>query len=270
MVESIAMHRWQFGSDIGERKFLFAPEAFLHPAKMHLGLLRRLLMTYTDVDDVLLDPMAGSGSLMLGAYLFRNVILRDLQPEYVDLMRLSEPVLRQQAGMLCGSIDIGQANAKSADYPKFKHIISSPPYGFETGKGITPERLERIRRAGWFHKTQGMSASAWTGGYKYAGGSENAGNKSGGSYWKEMRLVYANCVRQMDTGALMVLVIKDHFRRGKRICVVDQTITEVTALGLRLKDRHERHISNPSLWQRLRKESGAPVLEHEDVLVFEK
>lgn len=66
----------------------------------------------------------------------------------------------------------------------------------------------------------------------------------------------------------MVLVIKNHYRRGSLIDVVGQTVDVVTGLGLSLIARHGRFIDNPSLWQRRRREQGLPIVDVEDVLVF--
>lgn len=58
---------WTFPVDRGLRRRLFAPEVFSHPAKLHLGLLQKLIDLYTYPGETLLDPMAGTGSLMIAA-----------------------------------------------------------------------------------------------------------------------------------------------------------------------------------------------------------
>jgi DNA methylase len=263
---------WTFSSDIAERRRLFHADAFEHPAKLNLRLLRKIVDTYTRFDDVLLDPMAGSGSLMLAAYLLRNVILRELEPAYVGIMQKSVSVLQSEAGLFCGQIDIAQADARTLAGVRCNHIITSPPYGFETGKGVTKERLERLETMGaaWRNKVRGKSSAAWTGGMQYEGGRNNVGNKSGRSYWREMHLIYERCADLLPPGGLLILILKDHYRRGRRIPVVDQTVQVVTGLGLPLIARHGRYIDKPSIWQRRRKEKGLPIVEIEDVLVFTK
>lgn len=276
MIAAPATDLWTFRSDLAERRRLFASESFSHPAKLHLGFLRRLVETYTDYDDVLLDPMAGSGSLLLAAYIMRDVVLRDLQPEYVDLMRKSEIVLRGQAGMFCGCIDIGQADARTLtlDRVSCSHILCSPPYAFETGKGITPERLARMQTMGtsWRNKVNGQTGSCWTGGMRYEGGQNNAGNKSGRNYWRDMTAIYQRCADLLPPGGHLILVLKDHYRRGRRICICDQTVEVVEGLGMGVKllARHGRFIDRPSIWQRRRKEAGLPIVDVEEALVFRK
>lgn len=262
---------WTFPSDRADRNALFAPEAYCHPAKLHLGLLLRLVEQYTQMGETILDPMGGSGSLLLAAHHLRHVVLRDLEAEYVALMERSAQRIRDKSGLFCGSIDIAQGDARTATYPAFHHIITSPPYGFETGKGITPERLARLQQMpNVTGKVNQRTFATYTGGFRYQGGRNNAGNKSGRNYWADMRLIYANLAGQMPTGGRMILVLKDHYRRGKRVEITAQTIVEVERIGLRFITQHGRKIEHLAIWQRERAKQGLPVVDVEDVLVFVK
>lgn len=260
-----------FDSDVGERRHLFDEGCFQHPAKMHLGLLRFLVERYTHYDQTILDPMAGSGSLLLGAYLLRNVILRDLQPEYVDLMRKSEIILRRRAGLFCGCIDIAQADARTLEGVTCDHIIFSPPYGFEVGTpGSWERRVQRLATVHHDKRWQRAFGNYTAHNFHYSGGQDNTGNKSGRNYWADMTAIYARCAELLSPGGLLILVLKNHYRRGKLIDVVGKTVEVISALGPALIARHGRYIDNLSLWQRRRKEQGQPIVEVEDVLVFRK
>lgn len=270
---------WTFRVDRGLRRRLFSEKVFSHPAKLHLGLLQKLISMYTCNGETLLDPMAGTGSLMLAAIQRRNVILRDLQPEYVALMQVSVPSIHRASGLFNGGlIDIDQADAKTLDCPPFNHAIFSPPYGLETS-GDDPEVLRR--RAERLAKNVGTSRrwqqyitdpyhASFANGFRYKGGQENAGNKSGRNYWGDMRLIYARIVKLLPSGGLMILILKNHYRRGVLRDIVRETVVEVEKMGMQLVARHGRFIDNPSLWQRRRKEQGLPIVEIEDVLVFRK
>lgn len=264
---------WTFPSDLSVRRRLFEQEVFSHPAKLHLGLLQRLIDLYTVPGETLLDPMAGTGSLMLAATQQRNVILRDIQPEYVAMMLTNAPKIRQVAGLFGGLIDIDQADAKTLECPPFDHIICSPPYGFKTGNGVSNERRARVgvelgKR--WQRYIEQPNHASFAAGFRYVGGRQNAGNKSGRNYWADMREIYARLAKLMPPGGLMILILKNHYRRGKLIDVVNRTVVELEKLGLSPVTRHARLIDNPSLWQRRRKEQGLPIVEVEDVLVYRK
>lgn len=262
---------WVFPVDRDVRRRLFAPEVFSHPAKLHLRLLQRLIDLYSASGDTLLDPMAGSGSLLLAATQQRNVICRDIQPEYVGLMNLSLPRLREFAGLFAGLMDIGQGDTRTLECPPFDHIIFSPPYGFEASAAITEERKQRLIGSNdKFRRCFELNDPLTRGGFHYIGGQNNIGNKSGRNYWGEMRLAYGHLADLLPSGGLMILVLKNHYRRGKLIDITGQTVVEIENIGLDLVAQHGRLISNPSLWQRRRKEAGQPIVEIEDVLVFQK
>lgn len=266
---------WTFRVDRGLRRRLFAPEVFSHPAKLHLGLLQKLIDLYTYPGETLLDPMAGTGSLMIAATQQRNVILRDLQLEYVNLMQASVPLIHRRAGLFGGLIDIEQADAKTLDCPPFDHAIFSPPYGFETGNGVSNERRMRIlnekQQGGrWDKYLEQPCHASFAGGFRYSGGNQNTGNKSGRNYWGDMRLIYERIIKLLPSGGLMILILKNHYRRGKLRDIVGQTVFEVEKMGVEMAARHGRFIDNPSLWQRRRKEQGLPIVDVEDVLVFRK
>lgn len=275
---AVAPSPWRFKMDVSLRRRLFGDAAFAHPAKLHLGLLQRLIDLYTCSGETILDPMAGSGSLMIAATLGRNVVLRELEPEYVAMME--QAPIRGKLGMFAGQIDIAQGDARTLTGVRCNHIIFSPPYGIEvSGNHMSTERrLEMLSgKYGerWTRKLSKSSSShgTWVTGFSYVGHgiSDNAGNKSGRNYWADMRRVYARCADLLPApGGRLILILKNHYRRGKLCDVVGQAICEVEALGLPLMARHEREVWPLSLWQRRRREKGQPVVEVEDVLVFGK
>lgn len=263
---------WTFRADQPARRRFFDASAFSHPAKLNLGLLQRLIDLYTAPGETLLDPMAGTGSLMLAATQMRNVILRDIERSYVDLMNASLPRLRREAGLFAGLIDVGQADAKTFECPPFDHIITSPPYGFETGNGRSNAHRATVgaklgRR--WQRYIEDPNNASFAAGFRYIGGQSNTGNKSGRNYWRDMKQVYERCAMFLPPEGKLILILKNHYRRGNLIDVVGQTIAVVETLNLKLIARHGRFIDNPSLWQRRRREQGLPIVEVEDVLVFQ-
>lgn len=266
---------WTFTADQPARRAHFVPEVFSHPAKLHLGLLQRLIDLYTCPGDTLLDPMAGTGSLMVAATQQRNVILRDIIPDYVGMMVRSAEITRRRAGLFAGLIDIDCADARTITCPPFDHIITSPPYGFETSSEQIESRRKRMEKGvalgrRWKQFLDNPGSAVAANGFRYAGGQGNIGNKSGRNYKAEMHQVYERLAELMPSGGLLILILKNHYRRGQLKDIVQWTIEEVQGLRLDLIARHGRYIDNPSLWQRRRKEQGLPIVDVEDVLVFKK
>lgn len=266
---------WAFPVDRPARRLYFEPEVFSFPAKLHLGLLQRLIDLYTEPGQTLLDPMAGTGSLMIAATQQRNVILRDIEADYVAMMLRSAPIVRRRGGLFGGLIDIAQADARNLVCPPFGAIITSPPYGFETSNENLTSRRRRMENGvklgrRWQQYIDNPCHASAANGFRYQGGQQNIGNKSGRNYRKEMHQVYARLAELLPSGGRLILVLKNHYRRGKLIDVTGWTVQEVQSHGLDLEAQHGRFIDKPSLWQRRRREQGLPIVEVEDVLVFRK
>lgn len=97
---------------------------------------------------------------------------------------------------------------------------------------------------------------------------DQLGALRGDRYWAAMTDVYTQARMALRPGGCMILVIKDHIRRGIRIRVADQTVALCESLGFVLTERHARLVHPLSLWQRRRKERGELIVEEEDALIF--
>lgn len=270
-----ALNWLDFGSDLEARRRYFVRESFAHPAKMHLGLLTWLIERYTQPGDTLGDPMAGVGSILLAITLQRHVIARDIV--YIPLLQENAARLQQQATLLhpLGNVDIAYANARQPWNWTADHLIFSPPYACEVRaatsvpsylstearRKLPGRRWESLRR----RVQHGAGASLL---FRYEDTPAQVGNLRGRAYWAAMRDIYTHALTALHPAGVMALVIKDHIKDHQRVLVADQTVALCQELGFNLVERHKRHVSNPSLWQRRRKEQGQPVVEDEDVLVF--
>lgn len=76
-----------FNSDTKKRKEFFTGKSFSHPAKMILGLQIYLIEHYTKPGDTILDPMAGSGTILIACTLGRNVVLVELEDKFVKMQQ---------------------------------------------------------------------------------------------------------------------------------------------------------------------------------------
>lgn len=132
------MSEWQFKRDTAFRKLFFVPDSFSHPAKMDSQLLVKIVETYTKVGDVILDPMAGSGTTMLACTLGRDVVLVELEEKFCKMMRdnWEEVKMRPQLGHEMGRCEIKQGDARrlttlqhsALQQSDADCIVSSPPF----------------------------------------------------------------------------------------------------------------------------------------------
>jgi DNA modification methylase len=131
MEMSNPMSEWKFKRDTTFRKQFFVPDSFAHPAKMDAQLLIRIVETYTEPGETILDPMAGSGTTMLACMLGRNVILVELEEKFVKICRdnWEQVKMRPQLGYTMGQCVIIQGDARQIENILCDKIITSPPYG---------------------------------------------------------------------------------------------------------------------------------------------
>jgi len=135
------------------RKF-FPEDAVRHPAKANLNLIDFLIDKYTKVGDLILDPMAGTGSTcVLSALKGRDAICIDIEPLFYQWMEKAREIVEKtpMLGRKGKIINIlGDARRLSDLLKQIDIIITSPPYG-ETylGGGDPEKRAERLIKTGY-------------------------------------------------------------------------------------------------------------------------
>ena len=252
---------------------------FFHPAKLHLRLLQYLVDRFTHPGDLLCDPMVGSGSILLAALSGRDVIARDLEPQWVALMRHSALRLAEQAGLFAGQMVIEQADAMQpwGLAASVDAVICSPPYGCEMSASprahkALPYRLVRLahdrRWDRFLSRPNGGTAAMLS--FYYGSSPNQIGPWRGKRYWRAMQAVYEHAHEALRPGGTLILILKDHVKDGQRVPTAEMTIGLCQHLGFQLTERVQRQVHPLSLWQRRRKEQGLPVVEEEDVLIFRK
>ncbi len=119
----------------------FTKESVAHPAKMNLNLLRWILKTYTKPEEIVLDPMAGTGStIVLASLLGRHGVAVEYESSFCDMIRENikrtetQTTLMTKGRMTCIQ---GDARELSKLLKESDAIITSPPYGAaQSGGGI--------------------------------------------------------------------------------------------------------------------------------------
>ncbi len=137
-------------------KTFFDEDSIKHPAKMNLNLLRWILKTYTEPGQVVLDPMAGTGStVILAALLGRDGIAVELEPAFCEMIKENISRTKKQSSlMMQGEMICIQGDAQSLDLnSESDAIIVSPPYSNTELDGRSKEdREKRLIEAGYSPK----------------------------------------------------------------------------------------------------------------------
>ncbi len=83
-IRDTARSIWRFGTQ--SKKVQQKTKGITHPAPFPLDLPLRLILLYTNVGDIVLDPFMGSGSTAIAARLTRrHYIGYEISPEYIEL-----------------------------------------------------------------------------------------------------------------------------------------------------------------------------------------
>jgi len=154
----------KFPRDTAFRKTFFVPDSFAHPAKMDAQLLIWIVERYTEAGEIILDPMAGSGTLMLACTLGRHCVLVELEEKFCKMMRdnWEQVKMRPQLGSAMGECQILQGDARQLEGLCDK-IITSPPYAEAKPGTMTEEQWaeNRLRH----HRSPDCEGRAITSGY---------------------------------------------------------------------------------------------------------
>ncbi|GAI63458.1 unnamed protein product, partial [marine sediment metagenome] len=126
----------KFKRDTSFRKQFFVPDSFAHPAKMDAQLLIWIVERYTQLGEVILDPMAGMGTTMLACTLGRNVVLVELEEKFCKMCQDNWEIVKTkpQLGYQLGNCQIIQGDARQLKGLVDKCVFS-PPYALTIQKG---------------------------------------------------------------------------------------------------------------------------------------
>jgi DNA modification methylase len=113
-------------------------ETLRHPAKFPETLAQEFIEFFTQPGQVVLDPMAGSGSALVAALRCgRHSYGVELNPAYVEIAREVIAGERAALGDVAGPLTAEVLNGNAADLPRlaaaaalppFDYVLTSPPY----------------------------------------------------------------------------------------------------------------------------------------------
>jgi len=142
-------------------------------------------------------------------------------------------------------------------------IITSPPYG-ESEVAQLPSDM------GGKHRDLNLTASKIN--PRYAKNKNNIGNLKQQTYLEAMFLVYQQCFKILKSEGLMILILKDFIRKGKRIPLGEHTIKLCEMAGFKYIKTFYRKIEHLSFWRiiQIQKYGEAYRIDAEDILLFRK
>jgi hypothetical protein len=246
----------KFPSDVKRRKEMFPPSVMKHLAKMHMYLEEALIEYVSDPDDIILDPMSGTGTVMMAATMARTVICLEIEDFYHNIQQEVLTHLSQRYTM--APVVLLHGNCKLLLPIPCDHIIFSPPYAaaFKPPKEITQFQKDKYR------VTQEEIEI-------YARSTGNVGLYNTFIYNQQMSSVYKLCAKSIRKGGTLSVVCKDIIEGGKRNFLSKWIVRECEANGMKQTDWFKMEMLGGP-YQDMRRSRGQETVDEEDAIIFTK
>ena len=222
-------------------------ESNKHQAKLEMRTLKWLIQRYTKPGDTILDPMSGTGSLHIGAFMGRNTVTVEIEAEFArlqhqniehmhDLWRNNKFYTSEMAefenwdytGPGTTRVIHGDARAVLPLETPVDAVIFSPPYG---SLWVQPKSKSQIAK----EKNYNVG---------YGDNPQNVGNLSNyTSYLAAMEIIYRKCYESLRPGGILVTVVKDYVKGGKRVYCSMDNVQRLVRVGFRIHEWNFRDAS---------------------------
>jgi len=252
-----------FPSDSSYRKRMFPQDVSEHIAKANIFLVQSIVEYVSKPGEYLLDPMSGTGTLMVAALVSRDVMLIEISPKYHEWQKQALKFLDEHVAPGIGAhvslinlpLQLILPIPESVD-----HIIFSPPYaGIMKTKG--KDKLTR--------ETMGDSAGEYT--YSHP---LNLGTMNDWLWVQEMAKVYRKCFDTLKPGGTLTLIVKDHYEKQKsgireRIQLSKGAHNACIMAGFQHKEWLKWKAPG-SVYSSIYRSRGWEVVDDEDILILQK
>ena len=274
---SVPLAVWPVGQRSAQyqRAGRYLPACTAHPGKMLPDLARRIVAEYSRPGQLVVDPMAGTGTTLVEAALAgRRAVGVELEARWAELARdNAEHVLGPDARRL---VEVRRGDATKLaellgpDAGRVDLVCTSPPYACDVGN---------LDTTNW---GAGHNLCA-TGERNYSADKANLGHARGAAYEQAMAAIYAACLAVLRPGGILAVVTKNTRRKGRTLDLAGLTVALAEAAGftylqhvvaLHAAIRGDDLVARPSFWQRTQTQKAAArgeaahLVVHEDLCVF--
>jgi DNA modification methylase len=246
-----------FPSDVAYRKVMFPIAVSEHIAKANVYLIQSIVEYVSKPGDYLLDPMSGSGTLMVAALWSRDVMLIEISPKYHEWQQQALTYLDSIAPGVSGHVFLINSPLQTIlPMPSLAdHIIFSPPYA-SIMKTKGKDKLTR--------ETMGDIAGEYTFSHPL-----NLGTMNDWLWTQEMTKVYDKCYKTLKPGGTMTLITKDHMLKRERVQLSQGAYDACIRVGFQPKDWFKWKAPG-SVYTSIYRSRGWEVVEDEDIIIVQK
>lgn len=170
-------------------------------------------------------------------------------------------------------------------------VVTSPPWEKNTegsrkaSKMGSPEKILACSRGHGASDAAVLAQAARDEAKIYGDSPGRIGKESSETYWEAMSQVYRSCFQAIKPGGVLVLVVKDYVKGGKRVPLCDDTVRLIEHIGFVMVERIHAMLvkstnhadlfgadtvqtkSRKSFFRRLAEKKGSPAINFEEVLV---
>jgi DNA modification methylase len=249
----------KFPSDTAYRAEMLDPESNHHQAKANVHMIQSCIEYVSLEGDMILDPFGGTGTLMIGALVGRNITLIEISPKYHAMQRRTLEKLDSIAPGCSSHISLIEGALQSVlPIPNYAdHIISSPPYAsIMKSKGndkLTKEKTDYDMSAYTFSSPL------------------NLGLMSDWLWAQKMEEAYKKFYATIKPGGTFTLILKDHIKNGQRVPLTMAGVDACVKCGFTYNpEEHFKWDAPGSVYLHIRRARGEETVKEEDVVVLRK
>ena len=248
-----------FPRDAEYRKEMFPPEVNQHQAKANVFLIQSCIEYVSESGQLLLDPFGGTGTLMVGALINRDIMLIEISPEYHRIQQVALDRLEEIAPGVRDHVTLTNAPLQRIlPIPNLvDHIIFSPPYAaIMKSKGTDKLTVE---------KTDYKMAE-----YTFTS-PLNLGLMNDWMWSQKMEDVYDKCFKTLKPGGSMTVVVKDHMEKRQRVGLSQAAVDACIRVGFTQEPTEWfKWLAPGSVYTHIYRAIGWEVVDDEDIIVLRK
>lgn len=249
-----------FPDDQDQRREVFVHEVMEHPAKANLWMLQSIIEYVSEPGDSVMDIMAGTGSILIGAGMDRRVICVELEEQYYKLILASLDNIAQYLDYAKDIVTIIHGDCRHILPLPANHIIFSPPYAKQRIGKTPKEHQESTRQlAGTYQDSID----------EYQADPRNLGNLNKFLFNQEMEKVYNLCYQSIIPGGTLTVIIKDYIEKQKRVNLSNWVIRSCLKAGFENTDWFKREALGTG-FLKLWRSRGMRTVDDEDIIIFGK
>uniref|UniRef100_A0A6M3JNV9 Putative methyltransferase n=1 Tax=viral metagenome TaxID=1070528 RepID=A0A6M3JNV9_9ZZZZ len=228
-----------------------------HIAKANMLMVQALVECFTDEGETILDPFAGTGTVLVACTLNRKVVMMELVETFVQTIELNTIGVKQSYPMVEDLSTLIPGDAYSIlPIPDFcDHLVFSPPY---------PMGLKKKGDMDKTSKDLGYSQAT-----EYSEDPRNFTNLNDFIYHQKIELFYKKCYQTLRFGGTMTVIIKDKMEKGQRIMQADRTLRDCERIGFELLQRN-KWLARGGGYSSINRAAGLETVDDEDLITLRK